>query len=285
MEATGTAGEVEYGREDAAIDAHGDLTFVDARRQSIYRWSATERALSLVRDSPLDPVQLAFDKAGDLIVVSSAGKGTVFSFRPGGSEDELRPLLAEPAAARPGSLPLLAVNRWRHRNDFAESASERRPYHYVSRDGSVFIPAGEDFVTGALYYGAKMADVLRAFRLAPAEPGRPFYACDESGLRTYRFSVGPDGSLSSPTLFAEEGGSGTAVDAEGRVYLASEQVSVYDASGSRIETIEVPERPTSLLFGGPDRRTLFILTRRSLYGTRIRPQEEHATRGSERQPG
>ncbi len=266
----------------ATVDAEGDLYFVDARRQAIYRWAVAERALSLVRDAPLDPVQLAFDKAGDLIVVSSAGKGTVFSFRPGSSEEELRQLVAEPAAARPGAVPLLAVNRWRHRNDFAESATERRPHHYVSPDGSAFIPAGEDFVTGALYYGAKMADVLRAFRLAPAVPGRPFYACDESGLRTYRFSVGPDGTLSDPALFAEEGGSGTAVDGEGRVYIAAEQVSVYDSSGSRIEAIEVPERPTSLLFGGPDRRTLFILTRRSLYAVRMREEGGSSPSGQSR---
>ena len=35
-----------------------------------------------VRDNPLDPVQLFFDKAGDLIVISYAGKGTVYSLNP-----------------------------------------------------------------------------------------------------------------------------------------------------------------------------------------------------------
>jgi sugar lactone lactonase YvrE len=256
----------------AAVDARGDLYFVDTRRQTIYQWSAARRALSIVRDSPLDPAQLGFDEAGNLLVVSYAGKGSVFAFGLGSSESELRRLEPQPAAGRRGRTPLLPVNRWHNDDAFVASATERRPHHYVSPDGRVFIPAGEDFVSGALYYGAKMADVLRAFRLAPARPGRLFYVCEESGSRTYRFTVGSDGTLSEPTLFAEEGGSGTTVDAEGRVYIAAEQVSVYDPSGRRLETIDVPERPTAVVFGGEDGRTLFILTRRSLYAVRTRAQ-------------
>ena len=252
----------------AAVDARGDLFFVDTRRHTIYRWSNARRALAIVRDSPLDPAQLGFDEEGNLLVVSYAGKGSVFAFRPGSSEGELLQLEPRPASVRRGRTPLLAVNRWRNENDFVASATERRPYHYVSPDGSVFVPAGEDFVSGALYYGAKMADVLRAFRLAPATPGRPFYVCEESGSRTWRFTVGNDGTLGEPALFAEEGCSGTAVDGAGRVWIAGEQVSVYDPSGRRLESIEVPERPTAVVFGGEDGRTLFVLTRRSLYAAR-----------------
>jgi hypothetical protein len=256
----------------AAVDAHGDLFFVDGRRQTIYHWSNARRTVEVVRDSPLDAVQLGFDQAGNLLVVSYAGKGSVFAFRPGSSESELLPLAPQPASGRRGRTPLLAVNRWRNDLDFVASATARRPYHYVSPDGTVFIPAGEDFVSGTLYYGVKMADVLRAFRLAPARPGRPFYVCEESGARTYRFTVGNDGTLGEPSLFAEQGGSGTAVDAEGRVYIAGEEVFVYDASGRRLETIAVPERPTAVVFGGEDGRTLFILARRTLYAVRLRSQ-------------
>jgi sugar lactone lactonase YvrE len=33
--------------------------------------------------------------------------------------------------------------------------------------------------------------------------------------------------------------------------------------------IEVPERPTTIQFGGKDNKTLFITTRKSLYSVRI----------------
>jgi hypothetical protein len=40
--------------------------------------------------------------------------------------------------------------------------------------------------------------------------------------------------------------------------------------GKLIDTIEVSERPLQLVFGGPNRRTLFIPARTSLYSVRMR---------------
>ena len=58
-----------YNISGGAVDPAGDFYFVDAHWQRIYRWSAAARQLSTVRDSPLDPVNLAFDKAGNLMVI------------------------------------------------------------------------------------------------------------------------------------------------------------------------------------------------------------------------
>ena len=60
------------------------------------------------------------------------------------------------------------------------------------------------------------------------------------------------------------------MDAAGNVYNAAGQVSVYDPSGRWMDTIEVPERPTQVAFGGKRRRTLFIAARTSLYAVRTR---------------
>src|ERR1035441_9895696 len=92
-----------YNISGAAVDASGQLYFVDSHPQRIYRWSPETKDLRIVRDNPLEPVNLAFDKAGNLIVVSSGGKGmTVYSFRPDGPEDQLAVLEPEPSADRPG---------------------------------------------------------------------------------------------------------------------------------------------------------------------------------------
>ena len=115
-----------------------------------------------------------------------------------------------------------------------------------------------------------MADVLRAFRLAPAVAGRPFYVTNEAELKTWVFNVGPDGTLSEPKLFVQEGGESVAVDDQGNVYLAAGQILVFDPAGKRIGTIEVPQRPTCLVFGGQDRQTLFITARSSLYSVQVR---------------
>ena len=61
-----------------------------------------------------------------------------------------------------------------------------------------------------------------------------------------------------------------AVDSRGNVYIAAGQVQVYNPAGKLIDTIEVPERPLQLVFGGADHRTLFVPARTSLYSVRTR---------------
>jgi sugar lactone lactonase YvrE len=259
-----------YNISGAAVDKDGQLYFVDPHWQRIYRWNPETRQLSIVRDSPLSPTQLTFDKSGNLIVVSYDGNGTVYSFTPNSPDEDITLLKPQPAEPRPSMTAVLPVNHWRNEHDFLEAVPVQKPYQYVSTDGSTFIPAGEDFVTGALYYGTKMADLLRAFGLAHAIPGKPFYVSDESEQKTYAVSVAPDGTLTNPKLFAEQGGESVTQDAEGNVYIAAGQIYVYNPSGQLIDTIEVPDRPIDLVFGGKDGRTLFILARSSLYAAETR---------------
>ena len=253
-----------------AVDRTGNVYFVDAKWQTIYSWWAATRQLSKVRDNPLDPVQLFFDKAGDLIVVSYAGMGTVYSFRPGTTGDDIILLKAVPAAPRPGMTPVLPVDYWRNENDFLEKIPVQQPYQFVSPDGTTYLPAGEDFVSGELYYGSKLNNTLRAFGFAPAIAGQPYYVSDESGEKTYAGSVGVDGTISNLKLFAEQGGESVTADDHGNVYIAAGQVFVYNPAGELIDTIDTPERPSQLLFGGNDGRTLFILARSSLYAVQTR---------------
>ena len=249
----------------AAVDASGQLYFVDAHWQRIYRWSPETEEAVVVRDNPLDPVNLAFDKAGDLLVVSYGGNGTVYAIRPDAPEGEMTLLKPEAAAAQAGMTPILPVDVWAKR-DLAVPTT----WQYVSPDRSVFLPAGDDFVQGQLYYGTKMANVLRAFGLAAAEPGHPFYISEEQGEKTYKVQVTPSGGIENPRLFAEQGGESVAQDTAGNVYLAAGQILVYSPEGKLQERIDVPERPIDLVFGGQDRRTLYILTHRSLYAVRVK---------------
>jgi hypothetical protein len=277
-----------YNISGAAVDASGQLYFVDSHPHRIYRWSPETKDLRIVRDNPLEPVNLAFDKAGNLIVVSSGGKGmTVYSFRPDGPEDQIAVLEPEPSADRPGMTAILPVNYFVNgdftntlstatyeyvslEQMFTKVVSTRKPYQYISPDRSLFIPAEDAFVQGQPYFGYKFAYILQAFGLVKAVPGKPFYVTNESEQRTYTGSVNTDGTLSGLRVFAEQGGENLTQDSQGNVYLAAGQVFVYSPAGKLIDTIPVPERPLDLVFGGKDRRTLFILTQSSLYAVRTR---------------
>jgi len=253
-----------------AVDSAGDFYFVDSKWQMIYRWSTASKQLSIVRDSPLDPVQLAFDKSGNLIVVSYAGKGIVYSFKPDSNFGEIALLHPEPSEPRPRMTPILPVDYWRNENDFPEAALRKKPFQFVSLDRSTFIPAGEDFVTGQLYYGSKIHDVLRAFGLSPASAGQQLFVSDESEQKTYSSTVGEDGTLTNLKPFVDRGGESVAEDTAGNVYIAADQIYIYNSAGKLIGEIDVPERPSQLRFGGLDRKTLFIAVRSSLYSVQLR---------------
>jgi sugar lactone lactonase YvrE len=73
-----------------------------------------------------------------------------------------------------------------------------------------------------------------------------------------------DGRLGS-SVFAERGGTAVVTDASGNVYIAGSEVWIYDRKGKSLGVLKVPERAGSLALGGPDRRTLYITARTSLY--------------------
>ena len=253
-----------FNASGGAVSPDGDFYFVDAHWQRIYRWSAEARKLSIVRDDPIEPVNIAFDRAGNLMVVSYAGNGVVYALDPRSRGGELTVLQPQTVVARTGMTAVLPTSDWRVIRDTLGV-----PYRqFVSPDGTTFLPVGQDFVEGATAWGVKSSAQIRGFSLAPAAPGQPFYITDEAQLRTYVGTTGADGSLTNLKLFAERGGEGTAVDADGNVYIAAGQVYVYSPEGTPIGTIEVPERPLQLAFGGKDGRTLFIPARTSLYAVR-----------------
>jgi hypothetical protein len=255
-----------YNISGGAADANGDFYFVDAHWQRIYRWSAATRQLSTVRDNPLDPVNLAFDKAGNLMVTSLTGAGTVYTFKPGAPGDDITLLKPQQTAPRPGMTPVLPVSDWR----VNKNALQQPAWQYVSPDGTTYLPAGQDFVSGAVSYGIKSSALLRGFGLAPAVAGRPAYITDESDQTTWVGTVGPDGSMADLRIFAYQGGEGVAVDAAGNVFIAAGQIYAYNPAGQLIDTVEVPERPIQLVFGGKDGQTLFIAARSSLYAVRVK---------------
>jgi sugar lactone lactonase YvrE len=280
-----------YSISGTAVDASGKLYFVDHHQQRIYGWSVAE-GLTIERDNPLDPVNLAFDKAGDLLVLSSDGpEGTVYSFRPGSLDDRvsvLRPQDRTPHPSAAAMIPVSYGNNGEFANQldfntftyttmaemFARDVSTPKAREYVSPDGSVCLPAGRVFQQGPpAYTGWRFSDSLDTNGFISALPGQRVYVSSESEDRTYSALVGADGTLSNLQPFAERGGESVAVDRKGNVFVANGQIFVYDPTGKGIGQIDVPERPIDIVFGGADHRTLFILARHALFAAKVRSSD------------
>jgi sugar lactone lactonase YvrE len=276
----------------AAVDAAGKLYFVDHHEQRIYGWSATQ-GLTVERDNALDAVNLAVDKAGDLLVVSSAGpESTVYAFHPGSPDAQITLLNPLPAQPHADSAVLFPVNFWNNgefkdqldattfqyktlAEMFAEDVTTPKPREYVSPDGSVVLPAGRVFQQGPATdtSGWRFSDNLDAHGFLQARPGQRVYVSSASEDRTYSATVAANGTLTDLKPFADRGGECVAVDERGNVYVANGQIMVYDPAGQQIAEIDVPERPIDLVFGGGDRRTLFILAHHALFSVRVRGRD------------
>ncbi len=273
----------------AAVDAVGKLYFVDHHYQRIYSWWEKE-GLAVERDNPLDPVNLAFDKSGNLMVLSSAGpESTVYTFRPSSSAEELSVLTPQPLQRDVNASVILPVNWWNNgefkdqlnldtmrfttlAEMFAADATKPKVRAYFAADGSVFLPAGRVFQQGPATdtSGWRFSDNLDTYGFVTAAPGQRVYVSSESEDITYNARVNPNGTLTDLKPFAQRGGESVAVDSNGNVYVANGQIFVYSPEGRQIAQIDVPERPLQLIFGGADRKTLFILAHHALYAVSVR---------------
>ena len=68
--------------------------------------------------------------------------------------------------------------------------------------------------------------------------------------------------LQNSRIFADGGNRSVVTDQQGNIYVANGDISVFSATGELIRTIEVPERPTSLLLADGK---LYITAVTSLY--------------------
>ncbi len=287
-----------YAISGATVDSAGTVYFVDHHQHRIFSWSRAD-GLTVVRHDPLDPVNLAVDKSGNLLVQSADGpEGTVYSFRPGTAADQITVLQPQNGTHHPNAAAVLPVNVWDNgefanqldletyeyttlAQMFARDVTSPKPKEYVSPDGSLFLPAGrvfrqgpDDSYPGMDPTGWRWSNNLDTYGFITALPGHHVYVASSAENRTYRATVQADGTLTDLQPFAERGGESVTADSAGNVYVANGQIFVYDKTGRTIGRIDVPERPLQVVFGGSDRRTLFIVTHHTLYAVKTREPGE-----------
>ncbi|RMB34443.1 SMP-30/gluconolaconase/LRE-like protein [Sphingomonas sp. PP-F2F-G114-C0414] len=274
-----------YSLGGGAVDAAGKLYFVDRQFQRIHGWSEKD-GLSIVADAPLDPVNLAIDRSGTLIVLSSAGPaGTVYAIDPAKPQD-VRAIAPTPVAARTGAAVALPGSVWnngefRDQYDaetdhfmtlaemFARDAAVAKPLEYVSPDNSLVLPAYRVWQQGpANHLGWRFSDTLDTYGFVTGRVGARVHIVNGSEDTTYTGLLGRGGAITDLKRFATRGGESVATGPDGCVYVANGQVFVYAADGHEQGRIDIPERPLQLLFGGADGRTLYILTHHALYTAR-----------------
>lgn len=111
-------------------------------------------------------------------------------------------------------------------------------------------------------------DLTRPNGIIGTPDGKTLYISDRGAGQTFKYTIQNTGFLTDKTIFVNEGSDGMTIDQDGNIYLTTKDKSVVDIfspSGQLLKTIDVPEAPTNVTFGGKERNQLYITAQTSLY--------------------
>jgi len=253
-------------------DENGHLYFTDAAMHKVYRWNEDEMKAEVIAEIPASPMALGFASPHSLLIMGY--EKAVYSLDLSQANAVALPV-AETASLAPQTTLLLPVGL---HNELWNLEWLVEHHGYIFRPGSntAILSTVADEHRGYFYApgtttamiggGTWRADV-QASQFAAFAVGDTRMTVSEDDARTYMAKLESSTKLTT-SVFAERGGTSVVRDDAGNVYIASGQLYIYNADGKQIGVLEVPERPSSLAFGGVDHRTLFVGARGSLYAIR-----------------
>jgi gluconolactonase len=243
----------------------GSVIFTEGQANRITRISADNSIASYLENSG-GANGLAFNSSGELVAVQTT---------------------------KPGIAVIAPADKARVLVDNYEGTPLNRPNDLVvdKRGGVYFTDPGARPEPGkpatktAIYYlspNGKLTqlatDIERpnGIQLSPHE--KTLYVANTYGEHVLAYDVKADGTVGERRNFAKlegftkneqgwtSGADGLAVDAKGRLYVASAAgVQVFDAKGKALGVIPLPKAPQNLAFAGKDKKTLYVVGRGSAY--------------------
>lgn len=129
---------------------------------------------------------------------------------------------------------------------------------------------------GVLQRVANDIERPNGIQLSPDE--KVLYVANTAGEHILAYDIGADGAIGARRNFARlegwrktetgtsSGADGLAVDASGRLYVASSAgIQVFSSNGDALGIIALPKAPQNLAFAGPDKKTLYVVGRGAAY--------------------
>jgi gluconolactonase len=250
------AGDFKF-TEGPAADADGNVYFTDIPNHLILIWTL---------DNKLDTFRTQSGRANGLffdgnqnILVCEGETGRITSTNPEGDYIAIASKydgkrFNQPNDLWPDAKGGVYFTDPKYGDDDKELSQDGMHVYYIKPDRKTVIRVCDDF--------EKPNGIIGSL------DGKIIYITDAQGGRTYKYDVQNDGTLINKTLFVELGCDGMTVDGSGNVYLTpsgKNLVSIYNPSGVLLDSIQVPEAPSNVCFGGKDNTQLYITARTSLY--------------------
>lgn len=260
------------GTEGPIAAPDGSFLFTETRANRITRIAADD-SISTFLEQSNGSNGLAFAPNGDLITVQ-VNTNQVGVIYPKGREKTLVKDYEGQPFQRTNDL-VLAKNGGIYFTDSGPGqdvkAEPRTAVYYINPQGETNRVVG-------------INEISRPNGIQLSRDEKTLYVADTNGEHVLSFSIKPDGSLSNRKNFAKipnglqkneqgvltSGADGLAVDAQGRLYVASNNgVDVFNESGKFLGGIPVPHKPQNIAFAGIDKKILYIVGRGAAYKVNV----------------
>ncbi|MGC3982839.1 MAG: SMP-30/gluconolactonase/LRE family protein [Steroidobacteraceae bacterium] len=253
------------GTEGPVALPDGTLIFTETQANRITRIAADGSTSSYLENTN-GANGLGFNKQGELVAVLT-GKPGIGVLYP---QDKARVLVDSyqgKALGRPNDLAV-ARNGGVYFTDPGANAAAGQPpsptaVYYLNPKGELHLLA---------------SDVPRpnGIQLSPDE--KTLYVANTYGEYVLAYDINKDGTVGKRRDFAKlegyrktdtgtsSGADGLAIDAQGRLYVASTAgVQVFSSKGEHLGTIALPKAPQNLAFAGKNKQVLYIVGRGAAY--------------------
>ncbi|MEK6247477.1 MAG: SMP-30/gluconolactonase/LRE family protein [Planctomycetales bacterium] len=244
--------------EGPAGDAKGNIYFTDIPNNRIHTWSA-QGSLATFREDSGGANGLSFDHCGNLLIceggnrrltrLSMTGKVTVLADKFKGKKlNSPNDLWIDPCGGVYFTDPRYG----------SQENLEQDGFHVY------YLPPNCGDLVRVI------VNLVTPNGIIGTANGKLLYVADLGDGKTFVYRIQPDGSLSDRRQIAPEGSDGMALDERGNLYLTGSGIEVYSPQGKKIASIETPERPANITFGGTDGRTLYITATSGFYSLRMK---------------
>lgn len=253
----------------AAPDGSGSVLFTETKANRITR-IAPDDTVSTFLENTNGANGLAFNSNGELFAVQTL-KTKVGIIYPQGKEKNLTENFEGTAYQRPNDL-VLAKNGGIYFTDSGTRPSKENPTPPPSTPGVYHISP-----EGAVKRIAN--DIKRPNGIQLSSDEKVLYVANTDGEHILAYDVAADGSIGTQRNYAKlagwgktetgdfsSGADGLAVDAQSRLYVASNAgIEVFSDKGDALGVIPLPKKPQNLAFAGKDKKTLYAVGRGAAY--------------------
>jgi gluconolactonase len=243
----------------------GSVIFTEGQANRITRISADNTIAPYLENSG-GANGLAFNSSGELIAVQTTKPG-IAVLGPAGKER----VLVDNYEGTPLNRPNDLVVDKRGGVYFTDPGARPEPGQPAPKTAIYYLSP-----KGKLHQLATDIGRPNGIQLSPDE--KTLYVANTYGEHVLAYDVKSDGTVGAGRNFAKlegfkqteqgatSGADGLAVDAKGRLYVASAAgVQVFDAKGKALGVIPLPKAPQNLAFAGKDKKTLYVVGRGSAY--------------------